>query len=264
MNNKLNKNYFITALVMHLIFFAILFLFNSNNNNIAKRFLVLGAHSQIPSYAMFKSNTNAMKTNWLEQRKNAEKAILQKKAALQQAKKISTPKSTPKSIIKKAIAPTPKAKQTTIAQKTNTMTQDKKQFAAKKITTNKQIIPEKIEKENIKVAESKKEETINDLETDVLIDMNFNLLGETDPQIIMFQESIQKEVARLWKPPIGVPKGTQCSAAFSIDNKGSVKKFKFIKKSDVLIYDLSVLRVAKQFKFAKFLWGRKFSLDFRQ
>jgi hypothetical protein len=51
---------------------------------------------------------------------------------------------------------------------------------------------------------------------------------------------------------------------FTVDQEGHVEKFEIIQRSPILIYDLSVLRVAKQFEFDQCLWNKKFTIDFRQ
>lgn len=94
--------------------------------------------------------------------------------------------------------------------------------------------------------------------------MEFNLLAESDQELRVYQRSIQNEVSRLWHPPVGVPKGTTCRVMFAVGRDGSIEKFEFVVKSKMLIYDLSVLRVAKQFKFDNCLWGKRFTIDFCQ
>jgi hypothetical protein len=94
---------------------------------------------------------------------------------------------------------------------------------------------------------------------------DFNLIGNYDQKdLIFYQRHVQREVDRLWRPPVGVPKGTVCSVLFSIGSDGSIEQFEILKRSDVLIYDLSILRVAKSFQFDKSLWGKQFKIDFRQ
>ena len=55
--------------------------------------------------------------------------------------------------------------------------------------------------------------------------LHFNLMGETDPRVIMYQQCIQVEVDRVWRPPLGVPKGTECEVLFVVDRTGSIKEF---------------------------------------
>jgi len=104
-----------------------------------------------------------------------------------------------------------------------------------------------------------------DPDEDLDDDSGFNLVGEYDHKdLVMYQKHVQREVDRLWRPPLGVPKGTVCTILFSVDDDGTVETFDFIKRSSVLIYDLSVIRIAKNFQFDKCLWGKQFKIDFRQ
>ena len=76
----------------------------------------------------------------------------------------------------------------------------------------------------------------------------------------IYQKHIQQEVSRIWHPPLGVSRGTESTVQFSVDKHGRIKTFEFIKKSSVLIYNLSITRVAKNFKFNKCLWNKKFTI----
>ena len=91
-----------------------------------------------------------------------------------------------------------------------------------------------------------------------------SLTGNVAPEIAFYQRCIQQEVERLWRPPLGVPKGTTCRITFFVDKKGQIDKFDIFKRSSVLIYDLSILRIAHLFKFDKKLWGKNFTVDFCQ
>ena len=71
---------------------------------------------------------------------------------------------------------------------------------------------------------------------------------------------IQQEVARLWRPPVGVPQGTTCRVSFSVDKKGVVEKAAFVSRSAYVIYDLSIMQVAKQFSFNQACGARCLSL----
>jgi len=94
--------------------------------------------------------------------------------------------------------------------------------------------------------------------------MEFNLLGQSDQELRVYQRNIQREVMRLWHPPIGVPKGTTCRGKFTVGRDGEIELFEFVNRSKMLIYDLSIFRVAKLFKFDECLWGKRFTIDFCQ
>ncbi|MFA6527815.1 MAG: hypothetical protein WCT20_05315 [Candidatus Babeliales bacterium] len=94
--------------------------------------------------------------------------------------------------------------------------------------------------------------------------LQFNLIGPDQANWAVYQKDIQKEVARLWRPPLGVPRGTVCKIKFRVNLDGKVETFELVGRSKMLIYDLSIVRVAKNFKFDKRLWGKEFVIGFRQ
>ena len=93
----------------------------------------------------------------------------------------------------------------------------------------------------------------------------FSVDGEDDPAALArYQKHVQHEIDRLWHPPVGVPKNTLCTVQFIIADDGSVASCTFITRSKVLIYDLSIMRVAKQMRFDTSLWGKHFVIGFKQ
>ena len=285
--NNLNKKYFIGSFLAHLFLFLFIF-YMAIDNNINKRFVVFGMHSKKSTHAYFREIKTPTTTSsqWLQQRniqqKKAEtsfakastvaKAMADRSAVSKaekplikktEQKKVSkpTPKKQP---LKKAL---PKTKQTTI-----------KKDVQKKIAEPKKITPveKKLEKDETKIDEQIKETKKTEIAEESAVakamadkmadreELHFNLMGESDPNLIKYQLSIQKEVERLWHPPVGVPKGTECSICFNINSNGTINKFEFIKRSKILIYDLSVSKIAKNFQFDRSLWNKKFTIDFRQ
>lgn len=112
--------------------------------------------------------------------------------------------------------------------------------------------------------QASEEQLSNGEQTAIPEEFIFTLSGNVDAELTEYQKHVQQEVSRIWKPPLGVPKGTTCKIKFTISKDGKVADFKIVKKSDVLIYDLSILRIAHLFKFHKSLWGRGFEVDFLQ
>ena len=78
--------------------------------------------------------------------------------------------------------------------------------------------------------------------------IHVGVVDSSDPVTRYHQRVLSQEISRLWTPPLGVRKGTECSATITLDKGGLVKSFNFIKRSNIPIYDLSVLRL----KLAKF------------
>ena len=247
MNKFINKKLFIFSFLVH-IFVILISCWVSTDNKIIKKFLVFGLHSKKPTHAYFKSLKAPPTTStskWLS------------------ARNIVHPQ--PK--VKKVTAPQkqPAKKQTTINHKSKNIHKAKKILSEQpkkpkeKRAEQKQIkekpLKEVIQKESLKPLEP----IVNEEK-----ELNFNLMGESDPNLAIYQKHIQKEVERLWHPPIGVPKCTECTLIFVINSSGNVELFEFVNHSKVLIYDLSISRVAKNFKFDKTLWNKKFTIDFRQ
>jgi len=165
-------------------------------------------------------------------------------------KKIKKPKKqqvTKKKIVKEEVLNPKKKKE-----------KSKKLLAQNKKKEQKKEKPEKIKKNDVLDDEDERDEE------DEPEELHFSLLYESDPLLLQYQRSIQKEVARLWHPPVGVSKNTECSVSFSVNKCGQVEHFEFLKRSKILIYDLSITRVAKKFTFDSCLWGKRFTVDFRQ
>ncbi len=89
-------------------------------------------------------------------------------------------------------------------------------------------------------------------------------LSKAERREMLQHREIQKEVMRWWRPPLGVPKGTECRMVIHIDQAGLVKDFEIISPSAVKIYDLSIVRVIKKFRFKASLAGKAVTIDFRQ
>lgn len=275
MNNGMNKKFFIGSLLIHLFVIFLLTIITSNNN-IHKKFLVFGAHSKKPTHAYFKplktvppnNTTNNIVRKTQTNRRTVSKPV-QKRQPVQK-KQIPIKKQPPKVVVKKAPPPKPQVVKP-VAKPIQVKAQVKpevKTVAAPFETPPKAAPPafakasadtqgERKQKEKPKEVVQKPEEKLEE-------ELHFNLMGESDPNLAIFQKQIQTEVQRLWKPPVGVPKGTECTLSFAVSSDGNIKSFETIKRSKVLIYDLSVTRIAKNFKFDKCLWGKIFTIDFRQ
>jgi outer membrane biosynthesis protein TonB len=214
---------------------------------INKKFLVLGAHSQKTYETLFKnfkiprSGPTQNKTRTQVTKKQVSKKSPIKKKLVK--KTISRPKKKNVIIKKKNPVPIKIKKKVHIAKKVTKSPAKKPTPPVKKIVTAPQKkTPIKQKHENLR----------------------FNLTGNSDSAMLEYQLHIQREITRLWQPPIGAPKGTECSVKFVINKLGKVERFKMLKRSEMLIYDLSVLRVAKRFKFHASLWDKNFIIDFRQ
>ncbi len=281
MKNRLSAaTYFLISFAFHGIL-LLMFNFFADSGVIHKKFLVLGAHSKKPSHALYKPMNKPIPFvgGRRPQRKTpchpSKKKQPQKKKA--QAKLQNKKKQAPKKIKKpqKKVAAKKNAKnlkkKNHTTQKKNTKqtsfnkkdTQKKKIINPQKKTPKKQVQQIEQKPQEKKKVVQKAQEVLED-EIDFEDDLVFSLLETNDPKIRAMQKQIQAEVLRCWQPPVGVPKNTECCVQFVIDKKGIVSQFEFLTRSNILIYDLSISRVAKKFKFAKVLWGKTFVIDFRQ
>jgi len=246
----MDKRLFWVSLFLH---FALIFLidFSSRNLQINKQFVALGRHSKMLSHAYFR-NFNSSKFNYQKylklrwEKEKADRAKISKKKKKKIVKKKAVKKS-PTKLVKKD------------SKKTKPKTLSKPKPKPKPKAKPKEKPKPKIQKE----VENREKEKEIEIETE-FEELYFNLLGEVDPKIIMYQQAIQREVDRIWRPPLGAPKGIECVVRFEIEKNGSVKNFKIEKSSKMLIYDLSIVRVGKEFKFEKCLWGKSFTINFRQ
>jgi hypothetical protein len=89
-------------------------------------------------------------------------------------------------------------------------------------------------------------------------------VGVTTQERTEYYKHVRAEIEHVWTAPLNIPKGTSCKVKFFIDMDGNVEKFETVQKSNVIIYDLSILRIAHLPKFHKCLWGKCFVVDFCQ
>lgn len=204
------------------------------------------------SNKLVKSNSNAIA---VAKEKKDHKAPAKKQASTKTIKKIE---KKPTAIAKKQKIELPHVQENEI-----------QEISVDKKTKKKQ--EDIAQKQTALVQETEVEEDGNDEEQgdasgepDGNVGFNFVGAGTSNENIVIFQKHIQQEVDRLWHPPLGVPKGTVCTIYFDIDPHGKIKECSLVKRSPVLIYDLSIMRVVKKFKFHEYLWGKKFKIDFRQ
>lgn len=96
------------------------------------------------------------------------------------------------------------------------------------------------------------------------VGLEFNIIGPEHADWPVYEKDMQKEVLRLWRPPLGVPRGTVCKGRFRVNHEGKVESFQFVERSKMLIYDLSIIKVARSLKFNKRFWGKEFIINFKQ
>lgn len=119
--------------------------------------------------------------------------------------------------------------------------------------------------QQIAAAESKEIQEAEDAPSneDEVVDIDFAAEDYDLGEVHVYKKEIQNEVDRLWRPPVGVPKATTCCIQFTIKQDGSVSCL-YAQRSSILIYDLSVMRAAKNISFPKALWGKQIKIAFHQ
>lgn len=261
----MNKRLLWVSLFLHILLLGFVGFFNKSSQ-IRKTFLAYGHHSKKMSLAFFRQFKKPSGSGYWHAKRQAElrkaaadrkrRAQARRKRAAERKKQLAA-KRRAEAARKKALAAKKAAAKKAAAKKKSVIPQ--KPQPKKRVVPQKKKTPEKKKVED----EPSKEEVAEEPEDDEEV-LHFNLMGETDPRIMMYQGYIQQEVDRVWRPPLGVPKGTECLVNFVIDKSGKVKAFEIVKRSKVLIYDLSVIRVAKTFAFDRCLWGKRFTINFRQ
>ncbi|MBM3893372.1 hypothetical protein FJ365_03165 [Candidatus Dependentiae bacterium] len=127
----------------------------------------------------------------------------------------------------------------------------------------KDLTPEEPSDEEATSSDIAPADTESDSDTEH--DEGFSIDGVDDPdEVAHYQRFVQEEIDRVWRPPLGVKKGTVCTVSFAIDDKGNVQTCTMTKRSAVLIYDLSIMRIARELRFHASLWGKQFKIDFCQ
>ncbi|MCK4265491.1 TonB C-terminal domain-containing protein [Candidatus Babeliales bacterium] len=208
-----------------------------------KKFIVLGAHSSKNSWAYFRplrapkylGSTPGIKMNGIKRKPAIAKSKLKAKPRILELKK--------KLPLKKV---QPKVKIEPV----------QKKVAPKKVEKKKEEVIQK--KEEPKPKEEVKQEVKSAQEEPIPIELGGSAI------VSRLQQEVQREISRAWRPPVGVPKGTECVLLVEVDQTGEIKKYELAERSKVLIYDLSVLQAAREFKFSKSLWGNSLLVTFRQ
>ena len=295
------RKHIIWSLAFHLGLIFLLNFIGSLNQSIKKTFIVFGIHSRNPSFVSYKAIPKGTPFIGNKVKKNCITSVKKHPARIKQVSKKLAQKTIQKV---KPLAPRQRAKTTQrlsiskkkpaikiVKPKKKNLVKPKKSLVKKKRSTTfqksknaKQIVSPR-KPEALKVSPKKalpktepktkdrtdliKKEVQNEMGSKDEVDKNetidFNLIGYcSDKELLVYQRHIQREVERLWRPPLGVPKGTLCTVLFSLNSHGQVKNCKFMERSNVLIYDLSIMQVAKRFAFNKCLWGKQFKIDFRQ
>jgi outer membrane biosynthesis protein TonB len=195
-------------------------------------------------------------------------------------------KSKPKTETKKAKEKSPAEKKvdkaTTLVEQAHEKKQIKKQtkkvLAKNKEKENKVEIQKKealkveprqtvekiIEKNEIKEELEQKITSTAAQQAEDIDDANVRYVGRDDLDALQMQEYISQELVNHWQPPVGVPKDRVCELKILINWQGKATDIKILKPSGVLVYDMSTRSAVLAMNFPKWLWGKEFTINFKQ
>ena len=80
---------------------------------------------------------------------------------------------------------------------------------------------------------------------------------------LQIQQKLQECLFDLWTPPAGIPPGALCEALITIGWDGVILETQFLKKTDILMYDLSVQETLEQVTFPHEVWGKQITIAFK-
>lgn len=273
----LNKNYFIASIFAHvIIIFGITYMVNRDATS-NKNFVILGAHSRYTAKAVYKNNAvpfTGKPSKRHTDKKGSGKKNSKGKGIKKTAKKIgkkSSPKKTknpflnksPRKATQQLHMPSPTAMiEETV--KAPTLKKNKsKKMMPKIIPAPPQKTDAEAEQETTEEPSTQQQATVTNTEkvdlpthttpdeehVDDDGDENVIHIGATDSNdpVAHYQQRVMNaEFNRLWHPPVGVRKGTECRARFTFGKDGTITHIEFTQRSQVPIYDLSVLRLKLQ------------------
>jgi hypothetical protein len=80
---------------------------------------------------------------------------------------------------------------------------------------------------------------------------------------LQIQQKLQECLFDVWTPPTGISSGTFCEVLITIGWDGVILETQFLKKSDILMYDLSVQETVEQVTFPHEVWGKQITITFK-
>lgn len=117
------------------------------------------------------------------------------------------------------------------------------------------------------------QEPVASLQEDVSLEEKFaedidtehvTFVGRQDLEMIHMQEQIQVEVAKYWKPPIGIAKDAVCEVSVSVDTQGQAGNIRIVKSSGSFANDVCARAALLQVSYPKEIWGKEFTISLGQ
>ena len=96
-------------------------------------------------------------------------------------------------------------------------------------------------------------------EADETLDLSMPLNIDSDPA----RRRLLKEISLVWHPPV-VPHDTSALVRLVFDEQGNVSSCTFVKKSNILIYDMSITRYMQNHTFSPDSYKRTILLNFKE
>ncbi len=154
--------------------------------------------------------------------------------------------------------------------------QEKKASDLAKASTDKKDVP----KEEGKVLQKpvKEEQKIESSQQPIIDQASLgetggNAIGPEGQEIVyvtkqefdalQLQQKLQECLFDLWTPPAGIPSGVACEVLITVGWDGAILETQFLKKTDILMYDLSVQETLEQVIFPHEVWGKQITIAFK-
>ena len=80
---------------------------------------------------------------------------------------------------------------------------------------------------------------------------------------LQIQQKLQECLFDLWTPPAGIPSGALCEVLITVGWDGAILETQFLKKTEILMYDLSVQETLEQVTFPHEVWGKQITIAFK-
>ncbi len=295
MSHTLTRRHIAISLGLHVFIALALCLIMHYDDVNNKNFIIFGAHSRHTTQALYKgdsiipfSGSAGKKSGKASKKSKSKHSGKTQKKSVSTKKQLSHSKKLPvlqkPATLAEAVGPTSMVSD--LPRKGTKKRLQKKLKKQAPITPmpipeeaqSQEIPPEEIPKQQTQAAELEvaptQEEapaTVNEEESNnTSIDdddetIAVGIVDSTNPIMRAHQRVISQEFNRVWQPPIGVRKGTECTVRISINNEGHISEIVFIKRSNIPIYDLSIVRLKlAQLDLPPSLHGKKILTVFYQ
>ncbi len=267
----LSKNYLIASVLVHVaIVLGINYMINRNATS-NKNFVIFGAHSRYTTKALYKSSTvpftgtPSKKGSGKKGKKGKGSKKFAKKITKKSTAKKTKPRPASKAALRKSTPQLHMPSPTAMVEDTVKATSRRRKLKKFKAVAPLPEIDQSPEQDAIQEPPSIQQDTAVNTETTDLAhqteDTSHNeensaanddddsdaihvgIVDSSDPVTRYHQRIMNEEFHRLWQPPVGVRKGTECHVRMTFSKDGIITSIEFTKRSQVPIYDLSVLRL---------------------